>query len=594
MKSLRALAITSLCFHIAVFSTPLAAQVFKTPKGRGNQPASSPLAGKWQGTGTEQMDYGPVTYPVTINFQVSPQGITADARAEVELPTETGQKVSVSYHGLFSGNASGQNIQLTSTRIDLMVKQTGERIQLPTQYMRLTVQGQQMTGQVGNDSDGWTQLRLQKAGQPPTPTPPRPNPPTPNPPFPPGPEGGNSGVSQHSSLRPGLDPMVSGMPGAANMKAPPSLRPGMRLTFWLGTADVIGSPGQSTLRPDPNGRWKDKDGKTYSEDVTPTGGGAVGFTVIDVIAVTDQAVAMVSTQFQDDGTMSPPVATNSISFICHPSGCEYWIHPQLLAQVQPGQYGGVNFLRGPYQSNGQTVDALMIQVRTANSSSHNVYDMKTGFNLTMSARMQSKKKQNNFNPATGQVTPGQRTDATLVVSQLRGVRQVQVPWLAAGTPPETPGRALRYRGQQSLDMGMGYPTSSPMNATITAKHVDGAIIQYEQVMEMPQSGGGPFRSMKYCAAGQIGSMTMHPQALSALRSGQEIDNDPITRTRTFVEHVGQNQMGQSVIAITEKGQSGFRRWVYDSNTGVLLEAVHQYSMGGPSTAVTSYVFQLVQ
>lgn len=376
------------------------------------------------------------------------------------------------------------------------------------------------------------------------------------------------------------------------MKAPATLRPGMRFTFWLGTADVIGAAGQSTLKPDANGAWVGTDGKRYSEDVVASGGGAAGYTVIDITAVTDQAIAMTSTSFDGDGTVAPPTPGSINTFVCHPSGCEYWINPQLLAPVKSSQHGGVNYFRGPYTQDGRTYDAVMIQVVSANASSHNVFDVKTGFSLSMGARMASRKTKQNFDPATGKVTPGQSTNSTLVVSRLRNVRQVNIPWAQYGNAPETKGRTMQFRGQQSLDMGMGYPTSTPIQMNTTVAHTDGVITMYESSISMGQ-GGTPFRQRLYCTGAQIGSVKMPPQALATLKTGQEIDRDPITGYRTFVEFVGKNEMGQALVVLSLAGQSGLRRWVYDAQSGQLIEALTQYTTGQPAST-TKVVMQLAR
>lgn len=546
------------------------------------QPGNTPTAqwtGTWRGTGTEQLDFGQVLrFPVVVRFDSAASGLTAQVDAEADLPGEFGQTIAVKYAGRFSGSAqTGASVRLRGTSVTLTVKATGESIALEGQELRGTLNGNTLTGSVGNDEDGWTQLSLTRDATTPTPVP-GPTP-TPTPTPAPAPVG-------TSTLKVGLDPMVSGMPGAATMTAPPSLRPGTRLTFWLGTADVMGGAGQSTIKEDPNGKWVGKDGKRYSEETLASGRAAAGFTHVDIVAVTDQAIAMVSTQYLGDGTVSAPTPSNTMSFLCHPSGCEYWIHPELLARVQPGEFGGVRYLRGPFEVNGQTHDALMIQVISANASSHNVYDMKTGFSLSMSARMQSTKSQPSFDPVTGRATPGQQTNTTLVVSQLRNARTVARPWLRHGNAPVTVGQTLHFRGQQTLDMGMGFPSSSPIEVTLTASHVDGAIIAYDSVTQFTGAGGTPFRSKRYCAAGQLGNVVMPPQALAELKSGQELDRDPVTGYTTFVEFVGRNEMGQNLVVIRESGQAGLQRWVYDAQTGHLLEGVVHYSNGDPSSTTT--------
>lgn len=562
---------------IALAVLTLGAHAVAAPRPQSPSASNSSWTGTWRGTGTEQLDFGQsIQFPVVVRFDAAGSGFTADVEAQAELPGEFGQKIAVEYRGRFSGSApTGGNIRLRGTRVTLTVKATGESIELEGQELRGTLNGTTLNGSVGNDDEGWTQLSLKRDAAAPTPSPT----PTPTPTPLPSPVG-------TSTLKVGLDPMVAGMPGAATMKAPSSLRPGTRLTFWLGTADVMGNPGQSTIKEDPNGKWVGKDGKRYSEDTIATGGAAAGFIHIDIVAVTDQAVAMVSTQYLGDGTISAPTPSNTMSTVCHPSGCEYWIHPELLARVQPGEFGGVRYLRGPFEVNGQSYDALMIQVISANASSHNVYDMKTGFSLSMGSRMQSTKSQPSFDPVTGRATPGKTTNTTLVVSQLRAARVIDRPWLRHGLAPVSVGQTFRFRGQQTLDMGMGYPSSMPIEMTLTASHVDGSIIAYDAVTQFTGAGGTPFRSKRYCTAGQLGNVVMPPQALAELRSGQELDRDPVTGYTTFVEFVGRNEMGQNLVVIRESGQAGLQRWVYDAQTGHLLEGVVHYSNGDPSSTTT--------
>ncbi len=558
----------------------------------GVAPVADPLLGTWRGTAQDELDDGGVvTYPVVLMITKRDGGYSARVEAELTMRDDRQRSVTVKVTGDFDGQVRADRAQFKSRKLEMLVVQTGERIPMAPQQIVATLQGGVLVGRAGSDDEGWANFRCTKdkltsqprrksGGMP-------------------GLEGRGSGGSTggelrqlpRSSLSAPVDPMFAGVPNVNSLRAPQNIRPGVRLTFWLGTANVIGSAGKSTITEDPNGDVILEDGRRVRSSVVPNGGGAAGYTHVDIIAVTDNAVVMDIRQYEGDGQATMPMPSSVTSLVCHPSGCEYWVHPEVLAKLPSGDHGGVRYARGRMQHDGREHQSIMIQMRSANSSSHSMYDLQTGLNLSMSATMRSNKSQTQIDPDTGRYGPSRSTDSTLVVSKLVAVRELNLPWAALPAGPATVGQTLQYRGSKSLNMGGGV-SSSPFSISVTTQSRDAVVVCYEVAMQASNGQGQPVRMKSYCAACQIGSLTMAPQALAQLRKGQAIDHDQVTGYRTFVEHAGPNQAGRSVVAITTQGSGGLQRWVYDTQTGLLIETITQKRFGNP-VILDSFSAQLV-
>ncbi|MCA8960593.1 MAG: hypothetical protein KDC38_08770 [Planctomycetes bacterium] len=564
--------ISSLALIIALALAPaIAAQGFLRPPRA--VPEVDPWVGTWHGTAEETDANGAaVSYPVHFVVAKQDSRYTARAEAELMLRDDSNRPVTVRYRGEFDGTLDAGSLQLTSRRLEMEIVETGQRIPVSTQRIVASLEQGAFVGRAGNDDEGWASFRCQKENAAPVPAP------GPGPSPMPGPFPGPGPSTTAASLAPPIDPMFALVPGADGLRAPENIRPGTRMTFWLGTANTVGAAGRSTVHEDPNGPFRDENGRSLRLDEVPTGGAAAGYQEIDVIAVTDTAVVMDVRHYDGDGTVQPPSPGSVTSLVCHPSGCEYWVHPHVLAHLPTGERDGLNIVRGQYQHNGRTFRAVMIQVKSSSSSSANVYDLDTGLQISFSATMRSSATRNEFDPSTGRYGPATSTDSTIVVSQWVHVRALNLPWAQTPLPTTFDGRTLRYQGAQTLDMGVAPPSSTPFQASITIHAIGGGLTRQELVANL---GGNVVRLESYSSPAQFGALIVAPAALATLRPGQEIDYDPVTHDRTVVEHIGPDVSGVAVVVIASRGRGGLRRWVYDARSGVLLEGLTQQQFGQP-------------
>lgn len=393
-----------------------------------------------------------------------------------------------------------------------------------------------------------------------------------NPFQPDGPTGGG--------FQPGGQPMaapnylVAHVPGAANMPAPEWVKPGVRITVWMGSATYLGGGSMTTAVPDPNGDLVDSNGKRYRQSTAgasgSNGGAGAGFMAVDVIAVTPNAVAIDVRSYGGTGQYHQPQLMSLTSQIVNPGACEWWIHPELLAKVQPGGNALGQVLKGGWTTpNNQKYQAVVFKSQSSQSKGHMVYDAKTGITLGMSQLTTGTSSHTQYNPTTGETSPATSNNKTMSESYLVGMRQVQYPWSNSKLPAANliPSH---YRGEMGLEPNTYGVPGTPIAETVQVKRQGLGWIETAatRTMHGQKIPGLP----RVTAVHQVGGYLMDPQALRTLRQGQAIDQDPITGNRIFVEYVGQANNGQTVVCIREETGGGAMRWAYDLRTGVLHSA----------------------
>lgn len=145
---------------------------FVTPAGGGARepreatPAADALAGGWSGVVSEEMDFGQVIQcPVTLNVTRDPRGAySADLVLEARMPAGDGRMVDIRATGRFVGEAQGGRAMLRAANTSMTIVQTGETVPLGAQQLELQVQGNAMTGRLGNDVEGWSPVKATRTG----------------------------------------------------------------------------------------------------------------------------------------------------------------------------------------------------------------------------------------------------------------------------------------------------------------------------------------------------------------------------------------------------------------------------------------------
>ena len=591
----------------AVVPQSLPAAPVTEPSTRNTPPDSSPepFSGTWCGTATEQFDDGSTArFPFSLVMAAGPGGVlSADLSADMEATGEDGRALTVRFQGHFSGVPRGGHAELRSDRLELRVVELNQEIPLDQQFILADVQGDTVSGSFGNDVDGWTSFtarkeaaRLPRSGVatrgPADWT--RPGPATPVREETTRTQPVNPGFAGQGGVIGTMHPIFSSLPGASNLSAPEWMTPGLRITFWSGAASVVGAAGRPTLEEDPNGQWIDENGKRFREGTFGSGSGGAGFTQIDIIEITPTAVVMDLRSYLGDGQVTSPVLHSVTGLISHPSGCDFFVHPRLLAELRPGTWNGMRVMKAPYAVNGSTYDAVLIQLGTrGGASSHYVYDLETGLLLSSGACSTSSSTQTAFDPGSGRYHPGTSTNSMITTNRFIATRRVELPWAGQQMPPwVSQVNGLRFEGEQRVDMntGMNLPGTGLTCETAIGRR-DASFVELNVATSTPPNdfgmAGETTRIVRFAAPTQVGGVWMSPASLSGLQQGTVLDQDPITGYRTVVEFAGRSQNGQSVVVITEAGQTASQQWVYDARSGMTLGAV--YTLLYAETQTTSTV-----
>ncbi len=360
--------------------------------------------------------------------------------------------------------------------------------------------------------------------------------------------------------------LVAHLPSAPTMAAPAWVKPGARITIWVGSATYMGSGNMTTLVPDPNGNLVKKNGQRVRKSTAGGGAGGpagAGFMQIDIISASSEVVLMDVRTFTGDGQVSKPHLSMVTGQAAHPGSCEYWIHPTLLQQLKLGPCGPWNVLKGTWPVQDRTYNAVVFQ----NAEGHVVYDLDSGVCLGLSHGTDSTSTHTQLDPNTGRYGPATSNNRSMSESYFVGIRQLNLPWASDGIEAQ----ALNYeggtfRGELVVTPNYGQP-GSPLayEMSVLNRGIGWFGAQILQVMN-----GEKAPMNRFTAATQVGGLCMNPKSLANLQQGQVIDQDPVTGYRTHVEFKGSSNQGQAVVGIVEEGPGGLVRWVYSATTGELV------------------------
>jgi len=389
---------------------------------------------------------------------------------------------------------------------------------------------------------------------------------------------GTWGTNAVTAPKPHL--LVQMLPDAANCPAPEWIVPGTRITYFTSVAQINDAAGATNLVPDPNGNITDASGNKYREgDAVGMGVGGAGWDCLDVIAVEPGVVVLSMVQFFNSNGLRGPVTYSSTTpMMSHPSGCDYFLHPKLLAQLQQHDTNGVSLLKGTMQHRGANYDMVRSTVVWDKTRLSSVYDLTSGVQLTHNSSTQHDGgvayKQ------SGDTYDSQRkTGRSLANNQFIEVRKINTPWETMKMPDwvRTMKRA-QYRGQRvdsgTPEMGLGrlvtYQTIEYTTAHVGetyAFYTTRAMIQMENMPPMD-----PISSTAAYGPGSIGGLWMDPAALAKLSTGQLIDADSNIGVKTGAEYAGPGPDGRPIVVIASGNELYKMSQTYDARDGRLLMA----------------------
>lgn len=384
---------------------------------------------------------------------------------------------------------------------------------------------------------------------------------------------------------PVLSPLLGGVEGAADTKAPGSWKVGMRFV-WLSTNGVTQShPGQMGMRRDPNGKLRDEKGNTWTES-SPLGGtsGGVGYTVIDVVGADgDSFVLDLQQHLLPNGPDGPTQHTGSEGLRVHRTGGEFFLHPALLAKVPAVESGSVIVFRGPYET-ASGVRPSLRSTSVVNGYASSVYDLESG--VLLAASYGFVQHRGDVHDPEGWMSKA--TTLTTGTHRWRGTRTPGRPW-ASGAMPSwvATARRLTYRGAATAG-SPGLPSNSVgLTISFTRKAVGAGWALHERASAYDQSPGIPvIPSVSTFASGTASALGLFvdPAALARLNQGQRLDDDPFLGTTT-VDFVGGDPDGRPVVAIGLAGRIQRVQAIYDARDGRLVR--HVTTETTPGTNLTN-------
>lgn len=387
---------------------------------------------------------------------------------------------------------------------------------------------------------------------------------------------------------PGPGPMPGGQGGFApppalpggggpNAAVPAWMKPGVRASFWAGSASVA-SAG-AVLVPDDKGNWTTTDGKTWSVQNNP-GAGGMGYQQFTVANLVGDSVVVDFKQylFNPEAKAYTTVLVSGHTVKLNEGG-ELWMPPQKLAQMQEGNVNGVRISRGPYTLNNKTYNAVGITTVLANGGSRYTYDAETGILLAMGsssvgAGMMSAPLHGQTSPVAG--------NTQLVQIIFAGMRQTNLPWIGQRAPAElTQTRQVDFQGTYTSAVANAGQVSWPVAMRWDISRIDEYSLQMRQTYKIDYGNTGmPNEPQVSDRGGSVAALWIDPRTLGQLRQGQVIDEDPITQMRTVVTGV---QNGNVVLA--EQGQIETSAWAYNQQTGAIQTMQLEQQVGLGKTVV---------
>ncbi len=321
---------------------------------------------------------------------------------------------------------------------------------------------------------------------------------------------------------------------------------GMRLTFFLGSSTTQ----RGAVPVNPN-------------DVTSSAG--AGYVQVNVLDVTNGQATTEVRQYLPDSTLNSVYsATVTAGVVSAENGGDgYWRSPAALAAMKDQPKGDETIVRLSYPLDGTTYNAIRITTTATNSTVQNTYDLDSGVLLSYG-----------FNGT------GANGSAQVVQMLFKGARQLRLPWIGQRPTPNVTGlKRLSFSGQYATTVDNAYSSTSPMTQDWDITKVDVASVQFVQSTTLTLPNTPPNQS-KNNQVYALSNVWISPKILGALRAGQVLDEDPITKAQVKVFG---SQNGTMVVGEQNAIQAGAA--AYDLKTGIVTALQTQLRIGIGTTTV---------
>ncbi len=359
---------------------------------------------------------------------------------------------------------------------------------------------------------------------------------------------------------PGKEPL----PGLQQGAFPAWMKPGVKITFWQGSATV---PGVTTvLSQDDKGNWVDANGNRFAEGSNP-GSGGYGYTVLNIVGMTENQIAVDARSYTVvDPQNGVPVTTTAVGYVGTPEQLgDYWINPAKLAREQELNQGGVRIRRLEYPLNNKIYKAISFETRNAQGYQRSTYDLETGLLISGGG---STSVNAGFTPnPNGTSTPSSNTSITQTF--FNEVKETNLPWANDALPQWlAPGATITYAGSYISripnvpEMPWKYSASFTLDKAIGTSFV----CKQHSILDMGMGGQPQVTNTDRClGVNMVGSFYISPQTLQSMQPNQVIDQSPITKRRVVYAGI-QNGLA----SIYDQGPLDTQQFLYDTRSGNLV------------------------
>jgi hypothetical protein len=351
------------------------------------------------------------------------------------------------------------------------------------------------------------------------------------------------------------------LPKLEGVAAPPWVKVGLRLTYYVRTATIAGTGAD--WKEDPDGGWKSDDGRRWSP--TEKGPGAAeGFLQCDVTALPSGAAVIYASFYLVGKPGDTPTLAFSYPIIGQAANAGgFWVNPDELKKAKNTVTKDLKVLRMPYKIGDQSRPAVWIQTFNERSNLMYVYDEETGVLLHDGSAVEGK-----ASPVVGKNEVSNTPSTTISHGTLVSQRMVAYPWAGEdATSWSNSPESLRYTGTTVVPTGGGRTLQLGQELIAKPQGNGTGWVRYSMVLNTTNSMGMPPQSAPsetVNGLGQFGCVWIPPASLAKLTRGQKLDNDPVTLTQVTVTEVSKKR-----VVISAVSPSQTLRWGYDLTTGIM-------------------------
>jgi hypothetical protein len=375
--------------------------------------------------------------------------------------------------------------------------------------------------------------------------------------------------------------LIGDIPGLTVTGPPPNwIGPGLRLTYYAMYATLPDGPYK--LIPDADGILKDKNGQRYNIEKMSKKA-SHGYMQANVVAMDerDAAVQMAFFLFEGMNEHEPIFKFDTGYVASATTGGDLWMHPDALAELareasdqppfDPTEYNGMWIRRRDYTIDNATYDALqIISVRDSGKGVW-IYDMASGILLYASDVTALDVQKNR----SGQdLSPG---GSTVRFTTFKGSRDLDLPWKDDPSPSWLGKiRHFDYEGDFNVHVPGSPPTPFKLSVAVEVQRSGPGWMLSEATSRAQTPGALPDVGIRIGGDCQLGGGWISAHGLQRLEVGQVIDEDPLTRVRTVVDHVD-----REFVTLRQEGPRQQAQLTYRKTNGMLVRMQTSERIGPP-------------